>query len=228
MKSTLEKQKWTQSFRKHSMAYPAEYVIRIFKGTYPRLKLSQNVFTDKKICDISCGDGRNTAFLKTCGFDVYGTEITPEIVDKARENLRKSGIVDVTVKVGTNDSIDFKDNFFDYLLAWNSCYYMGEGRDFSRHVLEYTRVLKKGGWLIFSIPKKTCFIYQGSRKLNNGYRVILKDPFNVRNGSVLKCFEGAKDIQENFSSFKNFTFASVEDDCFGFNYHAYLVVCQKR
>ncbi len=227
MKSTLEKQKWTKAFQGHSMAYPAEYVIRIFKGTYPRLKLSQNVFTNKKICDIGCGDGRNMAFLKTRGFDIYGMEITPEIVDKTRENLRKAGIVDAIIKVGTNDSIDFKDNFFDYLLSWNSCYYMGEGRDFSLHVREYARILKKGGWLVLSIPKKTCFIYKGSRKLKNGYRVILKDPFHVRNGDVLKCFEGEKDIRKNFPNFKNFIFASVEDDCFGFNYHSYLVVCQK-
>lgn len=30
---------WTNVYRKIDMPYPSEYVIRIFKGTYPRLNL---------------------------------------------------------------------------------------------------------------------------------------------------------------------------------------------
>ena len=47
------------------MRAPAEYVIRIFKGKYPRLNLIKNSFKNKKICDIGCGCGRHMIFLKT-------------------------------------------------------------------------------------------------------------------------------------------------------------------
>lgn len=113
--------------------YPAEYVIRIFKGKYPRLNLSKDSFKNKKICDVGCGDGRHLVFLRKCGFDVYGVEITEKIVNKVKNNLLKAKI-DADVRVGTNDNIPFKDNYFDYLLSWNACYYMGKQSDFSKYV----------------------------------------------------------------------------------------------
>ena len=86
MKVNLKKQYNKSVVDKKDIAYPAEYVIRIFKGDYPKLKLSKNKFSNKKICDISCGDGRNLSFLHKCGFDVFGTEITKTIVNRTIEN----------------------------------------------------------------------------------------------------------------------------------------------
>ena len=48
-------------------------------------------------------------------------------------------------------------NNFDYLLSWNSCYYMSAGNDinFSKHVAEMARVLRPNSWIICSVPKIT-------------------------------------------------------------------------
>lgn len=222
------KKEWTKSIlNRHETMYPSEYVIRIFKGNYPKLKLNEKSFLNKKICDIGCGDGRNLVFLYNCGFDIYGTEIASEIVEKTKSSLKKLNI-NANIKIGTNDSIKFTDNFFDYLLSWNSCYYMGENTDFNIYVKEYARILKKEGYLILSIPQKTCFIFKDSEHLKNGYKIIRNDPFKIRNGEVLRQFDDEKEIEQTFSPFfKNFIFASINDDCFGYNYHWYLVVCQK-
>lgn len=212
----------------YGMTYPCEYVIRIFKGSYPRLNFDKASFKDKKICDIGCGDGRNEVLLSQCGFDVYGVEITEELVNSIKFNLRKVG-VKADIRVGTNDRLPFEDEYFDYLLLWNACYYMGELRDFGKHVAEFARVLKPAGYLVLSIPKKTCFIYCGSDTLKPGYQIIRNDPFNVRNGQVLRMFESEEEIKEEFSGhFENFVFGLVEDDCFGYDYHWHMVVCQKR
>jgi hypothetical protein len=41
--------------------------------------------------------------------------------------------------------------------------------------------------------------------------------------------ENEKEIEKAFSSyFTNFIFGSIEDDCFGFNYHWHLAICQKK
>ena len=143
------KKEWTKIFLRCEMAYPVEYVIRIFKGSYPRLRLDKSSFKDKKICDVGCGDGRNLVLLKQCGFEVYGIEITEEIVSKTKSNLRVIGINDAEIRVGLNDSIPFEDAYFDYLLSWNSCYYLGEHRNFRKHVEEFARVLKSDGYLVF-------------------------------------------------------------------------------
>ncbi len=222
------KKEWTKLILRSEMAYPAEYVIRIFKGKYPRLHLGKNLFKNKKICDTGCGDGRNLVLLKQCGFDIYGIEMTEEILNKVKSNLRNLNI-NVDLRVGTNDSIPFEEKYFDYLLSWNSCYYMGEQSDFSKYVEEFARVIKKEGYLILSIPKKTCFIYHGSEKLKDGYQIIRNDPFNVRNGEVLRMFENKDEIKKDFSGyFKNFIFGSVYDDCFGLDYHWHLIVCQRQ
>ena len=176
------KNEWTKFFVQTEMAYPSEYVIRLFKGEYPRLHLKKDSFRDKKICDIGCGDGRNLVLLKQVGFDVYGVEITQQIVDKIVANLKMGGIEGVKALVGVNDHLPFETGFFDYLLSWNACYYMGRKKDFTAYVKEFSRVLKPGGRLILSIPKKTCFIYHNSMILTPGYQIIKNDPFGVRMG----------------------------------------------
>lgn len=219
---------WTNAILAGKLSYPSEYVIRIFKGSYPRLNLDKASFRDKKICDVGCGNGRNIPLLTQCGFSVYGTELTEKIVEGVKNNLLELGL-QADIRVGRNDSLPFDDSFFDYMLSWNVCYYMGDNRDFSRHVSELARVLRKNGYLVLSIPKKTCFIYEGSEPLRKDYRIIKKDPFNVRNGEVLRFFENEKDIELAFSTyFKDFVFASVHDDCFGYNYHWHLTVCRKK
>lgn len=211
------------------MAYPSEYVIRIFKGSYPKLDFDKADMVGKKICDLGCGDGRNIPLLVKCGFKVSGIELTEEIVKKIRENLKKEGINDVDLKAGTNSEIPYPDNHFDYLLSWNAAYYMGENRDFQKYVAEFARVMKTKGYLVLSIPKKTCFIYQGSKTVLDGYQMITNDPWGVRIGEVLRMFDDEGDIIRTFSPhFKDFVFGSIEDDCFGYNYHWHLVVCRKK
>src|SRR5438093_5888849 len=114
---------WTKAFKNREMPYPPEYVIRIFKGEYPRLNLDKQSFKGKAICDVGCGEGRNFFFLKRSGFKVFGVEITKAIVDQIKKNIAP---MRADVRVGTNDNIPFKDEAFDYLLSWNACYYLSE------------------------------------------------------------------------------------------------------
>lgn len=222
------KREWDKTFSaQKEVAYPAEYVIRIFKGKYPHLDLTKNSFENKKICDIGFGDGRHLIFLGELGFDVHGIDISEDIVKRAQNNF--SFINSNNIRVGSNDKITFDDDYFDYLLSWNSCYYMGEINDFNIYVKEFARVLKKRGKLVLSIPKKTCFIFKNSEKFSTGYRIIRDDPFNVRNGEILRVFEDENEIKAIFSKyFENFVFGSVQDACFGFNYHWHLVVCDRK
>lgn len=220
---------WENLWFNSAMSYPSEYVIRILKGKYPNLQISSNDFSKKKIIDLGCGDGRNLPLLYSLGFDVFGAEISNKIINTISDNLKKFGINDVQLKVGTNDNMPFEDNFADYLLSWNSCYYMGNSFDFDAIVDEYSRILKKDGYLILSIPKKTCFIYRDSEMIQTGFRKITNDPFNVRNGEILRMFESENEIEKTFSKhFDRFIIGDINDDCFGLNYHWHIIVCQKK
>jgi SAM-dependent methyltransferase len=191
--------------------------------------LKKQGYAGKTICDVGCGNGVNTAFLKSLGFDIYGVEVTDAVVEVVKSNLDHLGVQGYCIKTGTNANIPFEEERFDYLLSWGACYYMGDGLDFSKHVEEFARVLKLDGTCVLCIPKKSCFIFKGSETLTPGYQIIRNDPFNVRHGEVLRMFEDEADIEKAFSShFTDFVFGSIHDDCFGFDYHWHLVVCKKR
>ena len=223
------KKEWSKAIIEHGISYPSEYVIRIFKGEYPALNLKKEGFEGKNICDVGFGDGRNLVLLQNCGFNVHGIEITEEIAVNVSEFLAKQGYANIDLRVGLNDNIPYEDAYFDYILSWNEIYYMGDQPDFNVYVKEFARALKQDGYLILSIPKKTCFIYKNSIEKSKGYNIIKDDYFKVRNDEILRVFENEQEIEETFSPyFKAFTFASIHDDCFGLEYHWHLCVCRKK
>jgi SAM-dependent methyltransferase len=226
------KQSWSKAAvsSQQDLTFPAEYIIRIFKGKYPHLKLKDEVaFEGKKICDVSCGNGANLSLVHQCGFKIFGTEISADIVDIAKQHLARRDIRDFDIRVGTNENIPFDNAFFDFLISWNSCYYMGQQKDFGVYVKEFARVIREDGYFVLSIPKKTCYIFDGAEPSQKGYCVIKKDPFGVRNGEIMRVFQDEEEIRQAFSPyFGDFIFGSIQDDCFGFAYHWHLAVCRRK
>jgi SAM-dependent methyltransferase len=226
------KHEWTKFYlsKKHrGKTYPNEYVVRIFMGNYPRLNLDKSRYQNQRICDVGCGDGRNLVLFYDLGFEAHGVEITEEIANETKSRLKTVENIDATIRVGTNDSIPYEDNYFDYLLSWAACHYMGQQQDFGSHVREFARVLRPDGHLILLIPKPTHFIFKGSEKVCPGYQLLRNDRVGIRNGQIFRMFEDEREIQTAFGeSFDRFIMGSLENDCFGEELHAFLVVCQKR
>jgi ubiquinone/menaquinone biosynthesis C-methylase UbiE len=218
---------------KHEIAYPAESVIRIFKGNFPKLNFK---FKKKqKILDVGFGDGRHLVFFKKLGLKVYGTEVTKDIIKITKKKLKIKNLA-----VGTSLSLPYKDSFFDILITWNSCYYMGYrnfNANFKKVPKELSRVLKKNAYIIISVPTLKCFIFNKSsyppkffyKKLIKNYRIIKNDYFKYRNGEVMRCFLNKKDLKKEFTKyFKNLSFSSIKIDCFGLNYDWIVMVGQKK
>lgn len=234
--------KWSNYYGNVAVSYPPEYIIRIFKGTYPDLKWDKN-FIDKKICDISAGDGRNLPLLKQMGFEIYATEISEQIVDSIKNNIKNYDI-DAVLAVGDNDNIPFDTNFFDYTIAWNCSYYINPSLTIDNSVgggnnqipavppavKEYARITKNNsGYLILSIPKKTCFIYRNAEYFTENIVKIKNDPFKIRNNTFMYVYKDAEHIKNTFKAyFDTIAEADIHDNCFGFNYHWHILIMQRN
>lgn len=206
--------------------YPTEFVVRTFLANYPHLKFKRPIAGDK-ILDIGFGDGRNTAFLCDCGLTVSGIEITQGIVDQTRERLSKLGHTP-DLRVGRNSSIPFVDGEFDYIMACHCCYYCDEGQTLFDNLKEYSRVLKKDGFLVASVANKASYIFDDAQELPDGSMLVMKDPYNNRNGYRLHAFSATPNIEQYFSPlFKNFSFGSADNDYYGISERVFWVVCQK-
>jgi ubiquinone/menaquinone biosynthesis C-methylase UbiE len=207
--------------------YPSEWVIRTLLGRYPHLSLDRDQYEGSSILDMGFGDGRNWPLLHNLAFEIYGVEITEDIVALGGERARSLEIP-VTLKVGTNSSIPFPDDSFDYVLASSSCYYVDAGTNFTENLREYQRVLKPGGILLATLPATGSSIFKGCLELGDGHVRICDDPWGLRNGYIFKWFQSPQDIEETFRRyFDSFSIGLCCDDYYGVQINLFLLVCRK-
>lgn len=217
---------WNEFYAKADMMYPAEMVIRMFKGTYPNLNMDKPEQGDL-IADIGCGDGRHIPLFRSLGMEVIGTEISEEICDKVRLNIGEDPSVSIISSMCHD--LQIPDAVCDYAIAWNSIYYMNAERPFSEHVSEMKRILKPNGWLIVSVPKyPDCFIFDDSKEHDDGKNItIISEYFGIRHGEVMRIFKGRYDLEYAFRpEFDNFYHADIDINCFGLRYSWWVFAAQ--
>lgn len=210
---------------------PAEYFVRIMKGKYPRLNLSDWYTTGDKVLDAACGDGRHFSYLLNMGFNVYGYEVNDNIITVAKEKINASYSYKIgdKIKKGTSKRIPFPNAFFQGIISWNQLYYLEEKDDFQLHLEEIRRVSTRNTWFVASFPMPSCFIYDKAIHIDENVIKVQDDYFNCRNNTLMWKFKSKEHVWNVFSPLMHeLVIGEQVDDCFGLNYHWYLVAGKFR
>lgn len=99
---------------------------------------------DEHICDIGCGTGNLTvALLKILGPDghVAAIDISPAMIEIARQKITDPR---AQFLVETSDDMPFKDSCFHRVFCLSVWPHL---EDYPRHISEFQRVLKPGGFV---------------------------------------------------------------------------------
>jgi SAM-dependent methyltransferase len=210
--------------RRGRKLYPVEFVVRTLLGSYPRLTMDQDAYRGAKILDLGCGDGRNLSLLADVGFTTFAVEITDAICEVVRAYCAGAGL-DTVVKTGSNANIPFADGFFDFALCCHSLYYLDPGDTFADNLRELARVMRPGGTVIASLPKKyDSYTLKDAEPVGDDHFMVRCDPLNLRNGVVFKVFEDQAAIARAcVPLFRDFQLGFVENDFFGIEEKLWIV-----
>ncbi|MEU1786311.1 class I SAM-dependent methyltransferase [Streptomyces sparsogenes] len=94
------------------------------------------------VAELGCGPGRVTAYLRDLGVDVFGVDLSPVMIDIARETYP-----DLRFEVGSMDALDLADGELGGILSWYSVIHTPP-RLLPAYFAEFRRVLAPGGHLL--------------------------------------------------------------------------------
>lgn len=97
-----------------------------------------------RVADVGCGPGRISGHLKGLGVDVFGVDLSPEMVAVARRDHP-----DVRFEVGSMLDLDLPDGALGGALAWYSVIHV-PWEEHPAVFAEFHRVLAPGGLLLLA------------------------------------------------------------------------------
>ena len=115
---------------------------KFFKKLFSRFKA-------EKILDCACGTGQHVIIFNKMGFHAKGSDLSPAMVGKARENAKKHGVrADFRVADFREMSKAFEEKFDAVVCEGNSLPHLFKDKDLLRALKEMHSVLRKGGILV--------------------------------------------------------------------------------
>jgi SAM-dependent methyltransferase len=133
--------------------------------------------TRPKILDVGVGSGEELSVLRKFG-EVYVAEPDLDLLKRISEDL----VVEINnCELG---DIQYPDHFFDWVLAFDVLEHIDDDRS---AVLQILRVLKPGGFFVFTVPAFSSLFGAHDRALQHFRRYNKKMIRNLLNG--LKCRE---------------------------------------
>ncbi len=159
--------KWSESMDGKGFRY--DYLRKAQKSLISMLDIKENI----KFLDIGCGTGwaiGQAAKSADNKGSFYGVDLSPKMIEKAKENFRDRN--NFYFIVANSESIPIDDNLFDIIICTNSFHhYLNPGKALK----EMRRLLKIGGKLYILDPTADFWYIKAADKL-----IKLLEPGHVK------------------------------------------------
>ncbi|MGI0030063.1 MAG: class I SAM-dependent methyltransferase [Nitrososphaeraceae archaeon] len=170
----------------------------------------------KRILELGCGQGRDTIFFASNGFDVYAIDASKVAIQNINQKIRQKNI-----------SLDLRHFKARQTLPYDSCYFdavyshMFYNMRFTDEELgflfkESNRVLKNNGLLYFSVRSDKDVLYNKGKKIDNNIYEV--------NGFQIRFFT-KRQIQSFLANY--FEIKNIEES-YEEPVSLYLVFCNKK
>lgn len=127
-----------------------------------------------RVLDVACGPGIVVAHLASHCREITGCDITPAMLDKARERCVAKGITNARFVPGRVEALPFDDEAFDVVVSRSAVHHFADPPAAFR---EMARVTRKGGRII--TVDVAASETEADARLHNALE-ILRDPSHVR------------------------------------------------
>ena len=145
-----------ETFDKVAKNYEAHYMGRHSLSLHPKVMQFITPIPHNSILDVGCGPGNLLANLDSLGTKLYGSDISPEMIRRAKERLGDRA----ELKVADSEHLPWPDNNFDVVISTDSFHHYPSPEAVLR---EMGRVLVSKGHLVIADPYYSEFF----RKLLN-------------------------------------------------------------
>jgi SAM-dependent methyltransferase len=111
------------------------------------IREAARVGAGQAVLDVACGPGLVALALAESVGHVTGLDLTPAMLDKARELQRQRGLANLSWDLGRADALPYPDSSFDAVLTRFSFHHLTEP---ARALAEMVRVCRPGGRVVVS------------------------------------------------------------------------------
>jgi cyclopropane fatty-acyl-phospholipid synthase-like methyltransferase len=188
--------KWNKlhSIERFRPKYPTDVVVRFMFTQFSRNIKDRG---DLKILDMGCGAGRHTIFLAREGFQAFGTDISEQGLQVARDRFKEEGL-EGTLKNSNMQKQPFPDSFFDGVISFGVLYY-NDKKGFENAVLEIYRILKKDGKALVFTRTTDDYRYGKGRQIEKNSFIL--DIEDTDEKDMTMHFTDREEINEIFKKF---------------------------
>jgi SAM-dependent methyltransferase len=115
------------------------------EGVLARIREAARLTISSRVLDVACGPGIVVEALARAAGQVVGCDITPEMLEKARERCASAGLTNVQCVPGRAEALPFEDASFDVVVSRSAVHHFVDPVAALR---EMARVVQRGGRVV--------------------------------------------------------------------------------